>query len=254
MNVPLLSAISRVGRWGRSGRSLVRLTLALGLSALLTACNDGAGTPTVRSSSGAEPTQTIAPPPDTATMVPNTAAPTSVPTASPTTPPTALPTAPELPQFATPTDPPAATLSDSDTLLIYNLIAHDLVSEISRTSGGKPPAYIGINPHPGKGELLDTDSAGPNIPTDLVDNMADLGTTVAFAPFMEAIGSLDNGGKVRDDGIYLTLGLLQPAAGNIQTYASLYRARDNATGYHYMLQKPAGGPWTILQRQVVWDH
>ncbi len=233
----------------RADRQPRRISLALILMLALTACNDGALTPTV-SGPVSVPTQAVARPTDTAPPLPNTIAPTAAATAAPTDAPTNTAGL----SFATPTDPPVATLSDSDTLLIYNLIAHDLVSESSKATGGKLPAYIGINPRPGKGELLDTDSSTQTIPDDLVDNMADLSTTVAFAPFMAAIGSLDDGGKVRDDGIYLTLGVLEPAGADIQTYASTYHARDEATGYRYTLQKPAGGPWTIQQRQVVWDH
>ncbi len=226
-----------------------RRLLVLGLLLALAACNDGTGTPTVSGPSSV-PTQAVTQPTATALPLPNTIAPTAAPTDAPP----ALATATMGLQFATPTDPPVAALSEDDTLLIYNLIAHDLVSEGRKATGGNLPAYIGINPRPGKGELLDTDSSTQIIPDDLVDNMADLGTTVAFAPFMQAIGSLDDGGKVRDDGIYLTLGLLEPAGADIQTYASSYRAREDATGYRYTLQKPAGGPWTIQQRQVVWDH
>ena len=29
---------------------------------------------------------------------------------------------------------------------------------------------------------------------------------------------------------------------------------DDATGYRYVLEKPAGGPWVIKDRQPVWDH
>ena len=236
-----------------AGRQPRRSLLTLGLLLVLAACNDGAVTPTVGGPVGV-PTQAVVQPSATIPPLPNTIAPPAAPTAAPTAAPSTAPTDTAGLQFATPTDPPVATLSEDDTLLIYNLVAHDLVSESRKAPTDKLPAYIGINPRPGKGELLDTDSSTQTIPDDLVDNMADLGTTVAFAPFMQAIGSLDDGGKVRDDGIYLTLGLLEPAGADIKTYASTYRARDDATGYRYTLQKPAGGPWTILQRQVVWDH
>lgn len=235
---------ARVAHAGRPARHRPYAP-ALLLILALTACNDGALTPTV-SGPVSVPTQAATLPP-----APNTLAPTDPPTATVIV----APTDPlGLSTFATPTDPPVAALNDSDTLLIYNLVAHDLVNESSKAANGKLPTYVGINPRPGKGELLDTDSSNQTIPDDLVDNMADLSTTIAFVPFMEAIGSLDEGGKVRDDGIFLTLGLLEPAGADIQTYASTYHARDDATGYRYMLQKPAGGPWTILQRAVVWDH
>ena len=231
--------------FAHAGRQLRRIPIVLVMVVGLTACSDGTVTPTVSGPVGA-PTPASVLPTATVLPAPTSVAPTDVPTDAPTDVPGVA--------FATPTDPPVAALNDSDTLLIYNLVAHDLVNESSTANGGKLPTYIGINPRPGKGELLDTDSSNQTIPEDLVDNMADLSTTIAFAPFMEAIGSLDDGGKVRDDGIYLTLGLIEPAGTDIQTYASTYHARDDATGYRYTLQKPAGGPWTILKRDVVWDH
>jgi hypothetical protein len=86
--------------------------------------------------------------------------------------------------------------------------------------------------------------------------MGDLGTTVTFSPFMEAIGALEDGAKVRDDGIYLTLGVLedQGSPDKLAAYASYYRASDDATGYRYVLEKAAGGPGVIKDRQQVWDH
>ena len=86
--------------------------------------------------------------------------------------------------------------------------------------------------------------------------MADLGATVVFTPFMQAIGPLEDGGRVRDDGMYLTFGVLEPQgdAAHVAAYASFYRGSDDATGYRYTLEKAAGGPWVIKDRRQVWDH
>lgn len=153
-----------------------------------------------------------------------------------------------------PTNPPASVQQD-DSFVIYNLVAHDLVTvSMSNTHTLAPPAYIAINPRPGKGELLDTDAANQNLPDDLVDSMGDLNTNIAFAPLMEAINSLDSGGAVRDGGIYLTLGQLEQNGSNIQLFASIYRARDDANGYRYTLTRAPDGAWTITQRQSIWDQ
>ena len=90
----------------------------------------------------------------------------------------------------------------------------------------------------------------------LVDRLNDLGSQVELVPFIEAIGALETGGRVRNDGIFLTLGVLEQDAAapdNAALYASWYRAADDATGYRYELTR-AAGVWTIKSRTQVWDH
>ena len=118
------------------------------------------------------------------------------------------------------------------------------------------PSYIGVNPRAGRGSFLDTDSATASIPDDFIDNMADLGTTVTFSAFADAVPDLENGAPVRDDGIYLTLGEIQPQgdAGHVTVYASFYRKMDDATGYRYIMEHSGDGPWAIEDRQQVWDR
>ena len=238
----------RVPLWG---------TLALSL-ALLMGCA-GAATPPVVSPTG--PGGTAAPavpatatPPDVATNRPPSNPPSTdappIPataTAIPASPPTVAPTVP----------PAVATLTDPEALIVYSLIAHDLVGlSVATATLKKAPPFIGINPRAGKGPLLDTDSATATIPQDLIDNMADLGTTVTFSSFMDAVGALENGGQVRDNGIYLTFGQLEPQGSpdRVAAYASIYRANTDATGYRYLVERVADGPWIIKDRQQVWDH
>jgi hypothetical protein len=239
------------------------LVLTLGLAlVILAACGDGGSPPATPSpangssastslpanpptaappSAAAAPTDTVPAPPSAA------AAPTE--TISPDGPP------PEGPPL--PTSGPVATVGTDEAVVIYSLIAHDLVAQSLTTAATTAtPEYIGISQQAGQGALLDTDSTNVTIPDDLIDEMGDLGTTVTFSPFMEAIGALEDGAKVRDDGIYLTLGVLedQGSPDKLAAYASYYRASDDATGYRYVLEKAAGGPWVIKDRQQVWDH
>jgi hypothetical protein len=211
---------------------LLTLALTLALALLLAACGNGGAPATPSPASGSSgssggPTETI----------------------SPDGPP------PEGPP--PPTSGPVATVSTDEAVVIYSLIAHDLVAQSLTTAATKTtPAYIGISRQAGQGALLDTDSTNVTIPDDLIDELGDLGTTVTFSPFMEAIGPLEDGARVRDGGIYLTLGVLedQGTPDKIAAYASYYRATDDATGYRYVLEKAAGGPWVIKDRQQVWDH
>jgi hypothetical protein len=228
---------------------LLILVLTLGLAlVILAACGDGGSPPATPSPAiGSSANTSLPANPPTAAPPSAAAAPTE--TISPDGPP------PEGPPL--PTSGPVATVGTDEAVVIYSLIAHDLVAQSLTTAATTAtPEYIGISQQAGQGALLDTDSTNVTIPDDLIDEMGDLGTTVTFSPFMEAIGALEDGAKVRDDGIYLTLGVLedQGSPDKLAAYASYYRASDDATGYRYVLEKAAGGPWVIKDRQQVWDH
>jgi hypothetical protein len=212
----------------------------IGALLILTACADSGGPES--------PTPTPALPAVAATAP---VAPTAPPAAQAST----SPAAGAAPTQAAPS--PTVVIPADDAVTIYSLIAHDLVAQaVAASTPGAAPAFIGMNDRAGQGELLDTDASDATIPDDLIDNMADLGATVVFTPFMQAIGPLDDGGRVRDDGMYLTFGVLEPQgdATHVAAYASYYRGSDDATGYRYTLEKAAGGPWVIKDRRQVWDH
>ena len=66
-----------------------------------------------------------------------------------------------------------------------------------------------------------------------------------------------SGGRVRNDGTFLTFGVLEPdeSAGpdGVSLYASFYRASDDATGYRYRLYRD-GTQWMIKDKTQTWDH
>jgi hypothetical protein len=222
------------------GRAPAGIAL-IGALLFLTACADGASPATA--TAGPEPPRTVAAPgPPTLAAGPSA---TSAPVSG----------GPARTQAAAPA--PTAAIPADDAVTIYSLIAHDLVAQaVAASATPTAPTFIGMNDRAGQGELLDTEASNATIPDDLIDNMADLGATVVFTPFMQAIGPLDDGGTVRDDGIYLTFGVLEPQgdAAHVAAYASYYRGADDATGYRYTLEKAAGGPWVIKDRRQIWDH
>ncbi len=245
MNQPV--HIARV--WQARRALTVTLALSVGLL-LLAACGGSAApaTPTPAGVPGPAPALATAtlPPAPSATAPPPTTAEAPTATAAPAEAPTGAAVM-------------TATIAADQALTIYSLVAHDLVAQSMTVTGTVTPTmpgYIGISPRAGEGELLDTTSSTQTIPDDLIDSMADLGTTVTFADFMDAIGALDNGGHVQNNGIYLTLGVLEPQAdaNHVATYASFYRAANDATGYRYQLERVPGGPWVIDDRKEVWDH
>lgn len=211
--------------------------LAAGLAlAALAACDQGpAATPT--------PNLPASP---TAAGLAETPPPTETSPAEPELP-TALPTI-ELPP--PPTLPPTPSgLDDAQVIDIYDLVVRDLIQS-------QPPPYIAIAPTASQGEQLDLPVSDRPISPILLDRLKDLGAPVELVPFVEAIGSLETGGRVQNDGIFLTLGVIEQDAAdpnNAALYASWYRAADDATGYRYELTH-AADRWTIKSRTQVWDQ
>ncbi len=218
-------------------RHLLRQAAPILILVLGTACTSG---PTESATPTALPplaTATAAPvPTDSATAEPTREIPTEIPTIALPPPPTAPPT---------PSGIDAAQLT-----LIYSVVAHDMVQQAA-------PPYIAIAPQAAQGELLDTPSPDSPIPPELVGALSDLSPTVELTPFMEAIGALESGGRVRNDGVFLTMGLVQPdpdaGPGGISLYASAYRASDDATGYRYRLYRD-GDKWVVKDKTQTWDH
>jgi hypothetical protein len=213
---------------------LLAAALALAL-ALLAACDQGpAVTPTPPAPAVTPTTESTLPPTETGPAEPTPDFPTALPTF-------ALPPPPTLP-------PTPSGLDDAQVVEIYDLVVRDLIQP-------KPPAYIAIAPTASQGEQLDMPVRDQPISPALIERLKDLGR-VELVPFVEAIGSLETGGRVRDDGIFLTLGVIEqdPAAPDAAAlYASWYRASDDATGYRYELTRTAGR-WTIKNRTEVWDQ
>lgn len=214
----------------------LRRAVPLVVLALLTACTSGPAdtmTPTLPPplTATAEPV-----PGGTATAEPTRVIPTEIPTIELPPPPTAPPT--------------PSGLDSAQFVAIYALVAHDLVPPPA-------PAFVAIAPDAAQGELLDTPAPERPIPPELISALADLSTTVELSSFMEAIGPLESGGRVRDDGVFLTLGVVEPedSAGpdGVALYASAYRASDDATGYRYRIYRE-GTRWVIKDKTQMWDH
>ena len=213
---------------------LLAAVLAL---ALLAACDQGpAPTPTPGASPGLTATDPggAPPPTDSGPTEPAPEIPTALPTIE-------LPPPPTLP-------PTPSGMDDTQVVEIYDLVVRDLIQPT-------PPPYIAIAPTASQGEQLDMPVADQPLPNSLLDRLKDRGVPVELVQFIEAIGPLETGGRVQNDGIFLTLGVIEQDADptNAALYASWYRASDDATGYRYELTRTADR-WTIKNRTQVWDQ
>jgi hypothetical protein len=119
----------------------------------------------------------------------------------------------------------------------------------------KPP-YVYISPYVGEGERLDTPGESISMSEELVVELesADVGPTYQLLDFMEAIGNLEDGGKVKNDGVFITLGAIEtgPGEGTVQVRGSIYRMVGSAEGYRFTLGRDPSSGWQVLSTDQEW--
>ena len=116
----------------------------------------------------------------------------------------------EVPEFPTSTPVPTpAGITDADALNIYLKVADALLGE-------KQPAFIYISPFVGEGEHLDDPNMSQPLPAGLLPALvkADTGPQYALLNFENAIGPLEEGGVVKNNGAFLTLGAIAADTSN----------------------------------------
>lgn len=122
----------------------------------------------------------------------------------------------------------------------------------------KPPRVY-ISPYLGVSERLDVADANSPVPAALLDALqaSDVGPTYELLDFSEAIANLEDGGAVKDDGVFLTLGPIERTpggAGTVQVRGSIYRKVGDAEGLRFTLgQDAATSAWTVLSSEREWS-
>jgi hypothetical protein len=148
-------------------------------------------------------------------------------------------------------DIPTAVSSQSPTVPfeLYTQVVLDLLKEEKTTR-------VYISPYAGQSERLDVpDEEGP-LPPTLVPALerADPSRDYEMLDFSEAIGPLEEGGVVNEDGVFVTLGpIATEQADEIATVrASIYRRVGSAEGYIYRFGHDAGD-WKLLEAEQEWS-
>lgn len=212
--------------------------LVLALSSVLVACDSG---PALTPAPSAAPT--------TASQLPPTiAAPLPTPFPTPTDLDAILTVIPE-DITATPAAP-QADLSDQQKIAVYTLVITDLLKK-------DKSKQVYISPYVGQGERLDDPNEDLPLPTTLDDTLhaQDPKREYQLSTFADAVGPLEDGGKVKNSGAFLTLGAITSdttSHGAVTVRASIYRGVGDGTGNDYRLER-SGTAWKITSVTQDWN-
>ncbi|HEX8597919.1 MAG TPA: hypothetical protein VF952_05310 [Chloroflexia bacterium] len=146
-----------------------------------------------------------------------------------------------------------AFVSEDDRETIYGLVVLNLVK-------AEPATTVYLNPFLGQGERLDesglTNPLGETLSSymDSVDGERQY----FISEFSDAVGPLEDGGKVKDSGVFITLGEIAsgPAGtGIVAVRGSIFRGIGDAGGNLYRFQPDATAPdgWKLLDVQQEWS-
>jgi hypothetical protein len=143
-------------------------------------------------------------------------------------------------------------MTESDAVSIYLKVIDSLLGE-------KLPAYVYISPYVGEGERLDDPNESRPLPAGLLAALAkaDTGPHYQLLNFEDAIGPLEDGGAVQNNGAYLTLGAVAADPSDpdgVIVRASIYRKIGDAHGSRFDLKRDASTPggWKLVDSEQEW--
>jgi hypothetical protein len=147
-----------------------------------------------------------------------------------------------------------ANVSDSDRETIYGLTVLNLVRDERATT-------VYLNPFVGQGERLDeSDPARPLGATlDKYMDSVDGEREYTISEFSEVVGPLEDGGKVSNGGVFVTLGEItsDPQSSDILTVrGTIYRGLGDAEGRLFRFQRDDNAPdgWKLLNANQEWSE
>lgn len=151
---------------------------------------------------------------------------------------------------ATPTLSPA-NLSDEDRDAIYGLVVLNLVKTEQATD-------VYISPYVGEGEQLDESNTAKPLNEGLATSLQSLDSArrYAMAEFSAVVGPPEDGGKVQNEGVFLTLGeIVAEPEGTVAVRGSIYRKLGSAAGslYHFLRDDNAPDGWKLLEVEQEWS-
>lgn len=240
--------------WARGKRrvtSTVILVQLVCVALLLGACDmGGSPTPSATATSGVSATSTSASPSPEAAITPAGTADTTA------TPGKQIPDTNSdrtaVPDAASPTPVALADIPTAERVSIYSLVVADLLKNEKATN-------IYISPYVGQGERLDDPNEDLPVPTTLDDFLQsnDKSRTYQLVEFADTVGPLEDGGKVKNSGVFLTLGQItldSTSNDTVQVRASLYRGVASGMGNAYRFQRdPTTHTWKLLDVTGEWN-
>jgi hypothetical protein len=141
-------------------------------------------------------------------------------------------------------------LDEQGRVQLYVMVVGELVAREEADN-------VYISPYIGQGERLDNPDERTPIPAGLIAALeaADGGRAYFESEFGQVVGALEDGGKVVDGGVFVTLGpILNDATEKdvVDIRATIYRRVSDAEGYIYRYKQDASGEWKLLNANQEW--
>lgn len=147
-----------------------------------------------------------------------------------------------------------AQVSDSERETLYGLTVLNLVKDEQATT-------VYLNPFLGQGERLDETDPGRPLDATLAKYMdsVDGERQYAMSEFSEVVGPLEDGGKVSNGAVFVTLGEItsDPASGDtLAVRGTIYRGLGDAEGRIFRFQRDDNAPdgWQLLDAHPEWSE
>lgn len=163
-----------------------------------------------------------------------------------------------IPDATTPTPVPSPTgIDETGRADIYVSIVLDMLDK-----EGKEVGYVYVSPFIGQGEHLDNPDPSTPIPGSLVLVLraapGPSSRTYEALDFSEVVGPFEDGGKVANGGVFITLGPIMNTEGKedaVTVKASIYRESKSAEGNIYNLSRdPASATgWKVVTVSPEWS-
>ncbi len=122
---------------------------------------------------------------------------------------------------------------------------------------GETATYVYISPYIAQGERLDDPNEDQPLPQRLISALqsSDGSHKYSVTSFSQAVGALEDGGKVENGGVFLTLGAIAADPTNpdaLSIRASIYRKAGSAEGdsYHFVRD---GSAWKLTGVTQEWN-
>jgi hypothetical protein len=159
-----------------------------------------------------------------------------------------------IPDAATVTPVPSPVgLAEDDRVTIYALV----IGEILRPDLGTRSIFI--SPYIGQGEFLDNPDPNTPVPPTLMESLETAFHDRAFEvrDFEDSIRPLEEGGRVKNDGIFITLGpIVNTESDTVSVRASFYRGVGDARGDIFRFERDPSTPqgWELTEVKEEWNY
>jgi hypothetical protein len=142
-------------------------------------------------------------------------------------------------------------MSESGRVAVYT----HLIGEILKPDLGT--RFVYISPYIGQGEFLDNPDTNTPVPPTLMERLEPAYHDRAFEvrDFEESIHPLEEGGRVKNDGIFITLGpITNVGSDTVSVRASYYRGVGDARGDLYSFRTTGPESWELMNVAEEWNY